>query len=728
MQGVARIRNVIVGAVAVAAAVVATPASGSTLSCDGPARAGAGGAPELLTNCGRIDPSLGANAAAGRAVDRLAPSLGVRPSSLGVTDADRIPGGRIVRLQQSVHGIPVLYGEVVLGFSEGGAMRWVRSSAISEPPQSLNALIDRGRALGIANASIGDGTALRDAPTIRRVIYPSGAASVLAWHVVLPTATPPADWNLIVDARTGAVVDSWNAIADANSASIYDPSPVQTAGTFAGFNDANDANSTALTNARLTGFPLTRLNPSVDTLKGDFADLTATGIDQTGTLPYVPGAAHSATRDYNYMRADNRFEEASVYAAITGAQTKIQQLGFTDANNRSIPVDVHYDSVDNSFYSSDDHALHFGDGGVDDAEDADIVLHEYGHSIQDNQVPGFGPGVFDTEQGAIGEGFGDFFAGMYYLEHGNATYQANRRYCIGEWDATSYNDFTGANNGSGCLRWIDGTNEFDGTDIGQYPGTPTEVHDDGRFWSAAMTCIFEGLGGNVAARDQTLKLVLAQNAMLVPDESDNAFEDSVAALRVADQNMFGGADVDLINNCAFQRRLIATLPSGDATPPQVQAVVDPAQPDGDHGFYRHDVQVSWQVTEPEGSVTTSGCGPTTISADTPGTTLTCTATSPGGVGSQSVTIKRDATKPDTDIKSGPKKKTKKAKAKFKFKSDEQGAKFECSLDGAKFKSCDSPEKFKVDPGKHKLAVRAIDKAGNQDGSPAKYSWKRKPKR
>ena len=65
MQGVARIRTVIVGAIAVAAAVVATPASGSTLSCDGTARAGAGGAPELLTNCGRIDPSLGANAARG---------------------------------------------------------------------------------------------------------------------------------------------------------------------------------------------------------------------------------------------------------------------------------------------------------------------------------------------------------------------------------------------------------------------------------------------------------------------------------------------------------------------------------------------------------------------------------------------------------------------------------------------------------------------------------------
>ena len=55
-----------------------------------------------------------------------------------------------------------------------------------------------------------------------------------------------------------------------------------------------------------------------------------------------------------------------------------------------------------------------------------------------------------------------------------------------------------------------------------------------------MTCIFEGLGGNVAARNNVLKLVIAHNAMLVPDSSDNAFEDSVAALVSADPALFGG--------------------------------------------------------------------------------------------------------------------------------------------------------------------------------------------
>ena len=49
----------------------------------------------------------------------------------------------------------------------------------------------------------------------------------------------------------------------------------------------------------------------------------------------------------------------------------------------------------------------FGKGGVDDAEDAEVIVHEYGHSVQDDQVPGFGPRL---EAGSIGEAFGDYLA------------------------------------------------------------------------------------------------------------------------------------------------------------------------------------------------------------------------------------------------------------------------------------------------------------------------------
>src|SRR5262249_58383 len=53
--------------------------------------------------------------------------------------------------------------------------------------------------------------------------------------------------------------------------------------------------------------------------------------------------------------------------------------------------------------------LAFGDGGVDDAEDADVVLHEYAHALQDNAAPGMRYSA-DGETGAMREGFGDYWA------------------------------------------------------------------------------------------------------------------------------------------------------------------------------------------------------------------------------------------------------------------------------------------------------------------------------
>jgi hypothetical protein len=67
---------------------------------------------------------------------------------------------------------------------------------------------------------------------------------------------------------------------------------------------------------------------------------------------------------------------------------------------------------------------------------------------------------------------------------------------------------------------------------------------------------------------------------------------------------------------------------------------------GANGWYKSNVAVTWTVVDPESPVTsTTGCGSTTISTDTTGVTLTCTATSAGGTASKSVTIKRDTRAP-----------------------------------------------------------------------------------
>jgi hypothetical protein len=93
---------------------------------------------------------------------------------------------------------------------------------------------------------------------------------------------------------------------------------------------------------------------------------------------------------------------------------------------------------------------------------------------------------------------------------------------------------------------------------------------------------------------------------------------------------------------------VTVVAPSDTTPPAITPVVTGTL--GNNGWYTSDVTVSWTVVDDESAISsTSGCDPTTINSDTPGTTLTCSATSAGGTASESVTIKRDATAPEVAV-------------------------------------------------------------------------------
>jgi CSLREA domain-containing protein len=79
--------------------------------------------------------------------------------------------------------------------------------------------------------------------------------------------------------------------------------------------------------------------------------------------------------------------------------------------------------------------------------------------------------------------------------------------------------------------------------------------------------------------------------------------------------------------------------------------------------------------------------------------------------------------PETMIKAGPRGKIHVRTVKFRFSSDMPGATFQCKLDRKPFRPCASPKKYKkLKPGKHVFKVRAIDKAGNVDPTPAKRKF------
>lgn len=86
----------------------------------------------------------------------------------------------------------------------------------------------------------------------------------------------------------------------------------------------------------------------------------------------------------------------------------------------------------------------------------------------------------------------------------------------------------------------------------------------------------------------------------------------------------------------------------------------------------------------------------------------------------------DTTAPNTRIVSGPPRNTYKRLAKFRFASSEAQSHFQCKLDKKKWRGCANPFKRSVKPGKHVFKVRAIDRFGNVDPTPARFGWRVKP--
>ena len=92
-----------------------------------------------------------------------------------------------------------------------------------------------------------------------------------------------------------------------------------------------------------------------------------------------------------------------------------------------------------------------------------------------------------------------------------------------------------------------------------------------------------------------------------------------------------------------------------------------------------------------------------------------------------VTIEvQDTIPPDTTITSMPSSLVNSSSATFAFTGSDSGsgvASFECSLDSAAFVPCVSPLTYTgLADGLHTFVVRAIDRAGNVDASPATFAW------
>ncbi|MFG3580331.1 M36 family metallopeptidase [Micromonospora chersina] len=333
---------------------------------------------------------------------------------------------------------------------------------------------------------------------------------------------------LVASAVTAALVAGGTTVQAAGdtydhtaTATVFAPNPVQQLGDQS-LTDQKDADYPALAGA-YRSVPLTNLDGS-GTLTGKYVVVKS----KTGTPARVVDGVYPA-----WHRDADQFEQVMGYHWVNTAQAYLQSLGFGSTlrpvNQRQIELRIDQYGGDNSFFREDKANITLGKGGVDDGEDAEVIVHEYGHSVQDGQVPGFGTTL---ESGAIGEAFGDYLA-VVVTSWATGVPTKTPEACVADWDSVSY-----TRTAPHCLRRLDGTKVYPADLVG-------EVHADGEIWSRALWDIRGALGDR---RASTL-IVEAQFAFT----TDVTFRDAALATVAAAQRLYG-AQAATATRAAFVAR------------------------------------------------------------------------------------------------------------------------------------------------------------------------------
>ncbi len=310
-----------------------------------------------------------------------------------------------------------------------------------------------------------------------------------------------------VCATPAAAADASTADASTADATVFSPNPVQQLGDES-LTDQKDADYPALAAAyrRVT---LSHLAGS-GTLTGQYVTVKS----ETGKPARTVGG------DFPVWHRDaDQFEQVMGYYWVDTAQAYLQSLGFgttlRPVNQRQIELRIDQFGGDNSFFREDKANVTLGKGGVDDAEDAEVIVHEYGHSVQDSQVAGFGTNL---ESRSIGEGFSDYLA-VAVTSWATGTPTLTPEACVADWDSVSYTSTV-----PHCLRRLDGTKVYPTDVIG-------EVHADGEIWSRALWDIRTALGDKTAS---TL-IIEAQFDFA----ADTSFRDAALATVAAAARLYG---------------------------------------------------------------------------------------------------------------------------------------------------------------------------------------------
>ncbi len=408
----------------------------------------------LLGGVLQPEPSFDPGETATNYLRSFAPLFRISPDLAGLEPAGEQESllGKHYRYRQTIGGIPVLDAEIVVSVSLKDRrvyMVYNNTWPVAENAPARPRLALSGEdALDTAWNHLRVHGELLEAPTADLVYVPCGADFRLAYRARVATTAPFGYWEHLVDAVTGKILrfrarevdgvnagrvredmfDNWFGPGDSRGERTAEflrnrfrrerkPSPAATLASGTGKIFDPDPKSTLLSDT------LTNFSPAADFVAA-YSDCALQDISLDGGVyrlngPWVsiqdfepPYTPPSTTTDGNWTatRDNTAFHDVMTYFHIDQNQRYIQALGFPSIQHGPLPADSDgVDGADNSHYLPGTNQIAYGHGGVPDNEDADVILHEYWHAIQESINPNWG----GADTGAMGEGFGDYWASSY---------------------------------------------------------------------------------------------------------------------------------------------------------------------------------------------------------------------------------------------------------------------------------------------------------------------------
>lgn len=409
----------------------------------------------------------------------------------------RGPSGETLRYQQTLNGVPVYNSEIAIHISPNNQVTYFTSTLKKEIKSvSTTPKISTEKAVMLSKKAIKASGIISYEDAKLMVLQEDGTTQLIYKITLEPNDLPVGSWEVLINAENGSILSAQDkavyhdnkhrknkkkkknnttvAVSATGSGYVFDPDPLSAAGVAYGGNyvDGNDATNASLDAARsnVTLLDIT-FSGGMYSLVGPYAEVQDFESPNEGLFS-------QASNVFNFNRQEQGFEAVNVYYHVDHSMRYINEtLGITLTPlvyNTGVRFDPHgLNGADNSYYLGGSNRIAFGEGCVDDAEDADVVIHELGHGIHDWLTGGN-----LSQVNGLSEGCGDYWAQSYSRS-------------LGQWSSgdAQYNymfDWDGHN-----VCWGGRITNYSAT----YPGGLVgQVHTDGQIWASVLMEIYDIIG------------------------------------------------------------------------------------------------------------------------------------------------------------------------------------------------------------------------------------------